>query len=61
MIEVTEQCPEREHCLSLKGAPIGMYHCNHCGQMLLAGMDPTGLCPEITQKRNAESRGEKHE
>lgn len=37
-------CPEREACLSLLGAPIGMYHCGHCGDMVLAGMDPTPYC-----------------
>lgn len=40
-------CPEREHCLSLKGKPIGMYHCTHCGEMILAGLDPTDFCPRV--------------
>jgi hypothetical protein len=42
-----EVCPERDECLSLKGAPIGMYHCSHCGQMILAGQDPTDYCPAV--------------
>lgn len=37
-------CPERKECLELVGAPIGMYHCTHCGEMILAGVDPAPLC-----------------
>lgn len=40
-------CPERESCLALKGAPIGMYHCSHCGEMILAGQDPSVFCPRV--------------
>ena len=42
--EKARTCPHREECLSLKGAPIGMYHCPICGEMVLAGVDPSPLC-----------------
>lgn len=31
-----EPCPERPE--ALRGAPIGQYHCPHCGCMVIAGM-----------------------
>lgn len=40
-------CPEKDSCLSLKGKPIGMYHCSHCGEMIIAGQDPSVFCPRI--------------
>lgn len=42
------ECPERDECLARAGAPIGMYHCTHCGTMLLAGVDPTPMCPRVS-------------
>ena len=48
-------CPERENCIALKGAPIGMYHCPYCGAMVLAGLDTAPFCEreeQIAEPRN---------
>ena len=48
------ECPEKEYCLELKGAPIGMYHCGFCGEMILAGIDPTQFCPRVQRDKPKE-------
>ena len=49
----TNECPEAKECLSLKGKPIGMYHCSYCGEMIIAGTDPTPECPKVKESLNA--------
>lgn len=44
-----KECPEKEECIGLKGMPMGMYHCGHCGEMILAGEDPSPYCPLISK------------
>ena len=42
-------CPWPFDPLLLHGAPIGMYHCPHCGSMVMAGMshvDYAGIYPD---------------
>lgn len=36
--EAGERCPWPWDPEQLKGAPIGQYHCRHCGAMVLAGI-----------------------
>ena len=45
-----KECPKKEECLSLKGKSIGMYHCERCGEMILAGVDPTPYCPLVRKE-----------
>ena len=51
-----KECPEKKECLSLKGKPIGMYHCSHCGEMLLAGEDSTKYCPLVNNEEIANDK-----
>lgn len=32
-----EECPWPWEPIQLKGAPMGMYHCGYCGEMVMAG------------------------
>jgi hypothetical protein len=34
-----QECPWPWDPQQLKGAPLGMYHCPYCGDMVMAGMD----------------------
>ena len=36
---------------TLKGAPIGMYHCPECGHMVIAGMEHIDWSEEDAEER----------
>lgn len=36
-----EECPWPWEPMTLTGAAFGMYHCNYCGEMVLAGVPHT--------------------
>lgn len=43
-------CPEKPELL--EGMPIGMYHCNYCGEMQLAGTPHLPTCDVCLMERN---------